>query len=498
MKNKLAKNTISSLIYQVCSVITGFILPRLILENYGSNVNGIVASVSQFLSVITFLELGVGAVVQSSLYKPLVEKDNVLISKIAVSANKFFRRIGEILLFYVLVLLFVFPHLVKSEFSPLYTATLIASISISSFAQYFFGVFDRLLLTADQKGYIQFNTQTLTLVANTVACFVLIKLGSSIQVVKLTTSLIFLIRPIFLRIYVNKHYPIDRKIKYVEEPVKQKWNGVSQHIAAMVLDHTDTIVLTLFSTLATVSVYSVYHTVVYGVKCLFLAMTNGIQAFLGELWAKGNKDEIKKAFEWTEWVFHNSIILIFGCTAVLILPFVKIYTNKITDTNYIQPLFAYLIVAAHASHCLRIPYHLIVRAAGKYKETQWSYIVSALLNIVVSIATVKLWGLIGVAIGTLVAMLYQTVWMAFYNARNLINVNVKSFLKLIFVDISILAVGICATVFIPMIGTGYLAWTLLAVEVFCVWLFVTTVVNTLLYRDKCKILLEYLKVKLRK
>ena len=62
---KLAYNTTTSLLLQLISIVSGFIVPRLILGTYGSNVNGLVNSVTQFLGVITLLDLGVGAVVQS-------------------------------------------------------------------------------------------------------------------------------------------------------------------------------------------------------------------------------------------------------------------------------------------------------------------------------------------------------------------------------------------------------------------------------------------------
>jgi hypothetical protein len=89
-KKLLIFNTLSSLIFQITTIICGFILPRLILQTFGSTTNGLVNSITQFLQIISFMELGVGAVVQSSLYKPLVDKDNKLISKITVSARRFF------------------------------------------------------------------------------------------------------------------------------------------------------------------------------------------------------------------------------------------------------------------------------------------------------------------------------------------------------------------------------------------------------------------------
>ena len=74
-ETKFKLNTISSLLLQFTTVVCGFILPRLILASFGSTINGLVSSISQFLSIIALLEMGVGAVMQSSLYKPLSEKD---------------------------------------------------------------------------------------------------------------------------------------------------------------------------------------------------------------------------------------------------------------------------------------------------------------------------------------------------------------------------------------------------------------------------------------
>ena len=48
----------------------------------------------------------------------------------------------------------------------------------------------------------------------------------------------------------------------------------------------------------------------------------------------------------------------------------QVYTAGINDANYIQPLFAVLLVLANAVHCLRMPYNLMILAGGHYKQTQ--------------------------------------------------------------------------------------------------------------------------------
>ena len=483
-KKRLLYNTVSSLVFQVVTIICGFIIPRLILNTYGSSVNGLVNSIVQFLGILAFLELGVGAVVQSALYKPLAEKKKDDVSKIISSANKFFRRLAKILLVYVIFLVIFYPMFAAKEFDYAYTATLIVAISISSFAQYYFGIVNRLLLTADQRGYIQYTAQTIAVIGNTIACYVLIALGCSIQIVKLTTSIIYLIQPFAIYLYVRSHYQINTKIKYDKEPIPQKWNGIAQHVAAVILDGTDTVVLTLLSTLANVSIYSVYHLVVKGVKQLFLSMTNGITSLIGELWAKQELDELNNTFGWTEWVIHTGTVFVFGVTAVLIVPFVRVYTLGVHDADYIQPLFAALIVAANAGHCLRLPYNIMILAAGHYKQTQSNYIVAAVLNVVVSILAVKAWGLVGVAIGTLIAMGYQTIWMAWYDSKNLIKWPFKNFVKQLLVDIGTVVVCSVASSIFSMGTVSYLGWFINAVEVAIIWLVLMIVINLVLYKDK--------------
>ena len=89
-KTKLMMNSTSSLIYQVITIVCGFILPRFFLSFYGSAVNGLVSSITQFLGFISLAECGVGAVVQSALYKPLAKNDMQEVNKIVVSADRFF------------------------------------------------------------------------------------------------------------------------------------------------------------------------------------------------------------------------------------------------------------------------------------------------------------------------------------------------------------------------------------------------------------------------
>ena len=486
MKKKLVLNTLISILLQITTVICGFILPRLMLEYYGSEVNGLVQSIAQFLGIISFLEMGVGQVIQSSLYEPISACDNIGVSKIVKSGSNYFRKIAVVMLIYITVLCLVYPYLFGNNYDYGFIVTLIIAMGVSSLTQYYFGLIDRILLSADQKGYIQFITQIVSNIVNVTVIAYLIYSGHTIHTVKWVSATVFLLGPAIIRLYINKNYKIDRKIKYSEEPVKQKWNGIAQHISNVVLEGTDVIILTVFSTLTNVSIYSVYYMVISGVRQLYTAATAGVQSMIGALWANKDKEKLETVFQKAEIVLHFSTVFLFSCIAHLIVPFIKVYTSGINDGNYIQPSFALVITLAYAIRCLRTPYNILVLAGGHYKQTQSCHIVSAILNIVVSVVAVKIWGLVGIAIGTLIAFSYQTIWMMIYNSKNLLKWPLRKMAKQLFADLLTTLLICTAAYWVKLNEISYFGWFVMAVTVAAIALIVTISVAFIFYGSELK------------
>ena len=485
-KKKLIINTLTSLIYQFVTIVVGFVLPRFYISNYGSSINGLMNSITHFLGFITLLNSGVGMVVQSALYKPLADKDKDYISRIILSSERFYKKIAYILVAYTAILIAVYPFKVLGKFPFPYTALLIGIISISSFAQYYFGITYRFLLNADQKSYVHLIIDCISTIINAILVIVFIKLGFQVHFVRLVTTIVFVGQVLSLRLYVKTHYQIDRKITLAEEPIKQKWNGFAQHIASVILTNTDTVVLTLFSTLDNVSVYGVYHMVVNGVKVLINSLTAGIQALFGNMLARNETQKLDETFSVVEWMMHTLVSLGFTLTGVLIIPFVKIYTSGVTDADYIAPVFAVVITVAQGVYCIRLPYNMVVLAAGHYKETQLSSFIEAGLNIIISILGVVKFGLVGVAIGTFVAMAYRTIYLAWYLRKNIMTRKFILFIKHIIVDlISAFYIVLISNLF-SISNYTYLSWSILALKLLLVGLILVLLINWLFYRKKKK------------
>lgn len=490
-KKKLLLNTVAGLLKQLVTVICGFILPRYMLLYYGSSVNGLISSITHFLSFISLLDMGVGTVIQANLYKPLADKNEEQISLIIKSSEKFFRRLAYIFIVYIIVLCFVFPSMVK--FGPWYTVSLLVIISISTLAQYLFGMTYQLLLNADQKSYVQLVLAIGTVILNTVFSIILMRMGVSVHMVKLMTAVVYVLRPLGQMVYVHKHYKIDKKIKIIEEPIKQKWNGFSQHLASVICQNIDVVILTMCSSLKNVSIYSVYYSITNGVEQIIMTAATGLEALFGNMIAKGEQEKLLKIFNAVEWIVHTGVTFVFTIAVITIVPFISVYTRGITDANYIAPLFGMLLVVAYGTECLRVPYFRVIKAAGHFKETQNGAFISAGLNIVITVTLVFKLGLVGVALGTLVAMLYHTCYFVWYLKKNILNRSVKYFVKYVITDIVVAVVSYWLTKNLTMSVESYLAWVMLAMEVTIIVLLVTAIVNVLIYREQVKNVFALLK-----
>ena len=265
-RKKFGLNTISNLIYQVVTLVCGFVLPKFVIPYFGSATNGLINSITQFLTIITLCECGIGAVVQSALYKPLADKDAQSTSKVIVAANRLFNKIMFLLGVYVAGLIVVYPFMIADEFEWLYTAGLILIMAVNFIAQHYLFLSYRLLLNADQLSYIQLLAHSVVLILNTVVTIVLIQIGASVHIVKLASAAVFFIQPFAVKFYVDKRYNINTKLKLDGEPLPQKWNGIAQHVASVVQQNVPTVVLTLFATLSDVSIYGVYFLIAHGIR----------------------------------------------------------------------------------------------------------------------------------------------------------------------------------------------------------------------------------------
>lgn len=421
------KNLITALILQIATIISGLILPRLIISTFGSEINGLISSITQFLSFISLLEGGLGAVVLAELYKPIIDNDESKIKNILNACQRFFTQLSIIFICYTIILGLIYAWVLRDKFDFKYTCLLVYILSFTTLVQYLFSITYKLLLQAEQKIYIVNLISTITIILNLVFSIILIYLFPDIHTIKLCSAVAFLIQPLCFKRFIEKKYIIKSCNKSNNYELRNRWNGFAQNLAHFVNLNTDIVVISIFLTLSDVSVYSVYLLPITALRSIVSSLTNSYQSALGKYFALGDTILLNRNFnKFNTFNIFISIVLFSTCM-LLINPFVSLYTSGIQDTNYYQPIFALIIVIANLLYCIREPYRYLILAAGKFKETNFGAIVEAVINIVISAILIRNYGLVGVALGTLVAILYRFIYFIYYFKNNILYKDVKKY-----------------------------------------------------------------------
>lgn len=477
-------NTITGMAHEVVTIICGLILPRLVLSHFGSSYNGITSSITQFLAAIALMKAGIGGVTRAALYKPLANGDTQQISSIVNTTERFMRKIAGIFLVLVGFFACIYPIWVEDEFSWLFAFSLILILSISTFAQYFFGITYQMVLHADQRQSSIYLLQIVTTILNTVIAAILIGQGCSIHVVKLASALIFGAHPLIINAYVRKKYKIDKKAPLNNALISQRWDAFGQQLAFFVHNGTDLMVLTIFSNLYEVSVYTVYNYALRSIREIIVKCVSGFEAAFGNMYAKREMRALEKNLKVYELVVFSMVSVAYAVTAVMIVPYAMLYTSGVNDVNYARPVFAMLVVAAGAFSCFRIPYKTITDAVGHFKQTRTGALVEAGLNIAISIVGVIYFGIVGVAFGTLVATIFRSVQYACYLSRNIIPRNIGYFVKhVVLCLLTIVLVYLCGEKFIlGNMDVTVISWVGSAIIVTIIAMFLTVVLNLLFFR----------------
>ena len=488
---KLAINTFCSLAQEFVSVICGFILPRLILASYGSKYNGLIASITQFLSCVVLLRAGIGGVTRAALYKPLAQEDHDSFCAIVNATDQYMKRIGLILAMLILGFATIYPVLVKNDFGWAFTFSLVLIIGASTFAESFFGITYLIVLQADQRLWVSSVMSIICTILNTVFASILILNHCSIHIVKIASAIVFVLYPIVLGSYVRKKYKIDKSVPPNYNTIAQRWDAFWQQIAIFVMYNTDIMLLTIFSNMLEVSVYSVYNMVMHGLKRVIVSFSGSQEAAFGDMIARREDDTLRQSVSAVENMMFSLCTIVYACTSLLILDFVTLYTNEITDVNYIRPVFAVIVVLANFFNGVRLPYQAVVEAAGHFKQTKKGAIFEPVLNIGLSIIFVTRYGLVGVAIGTLAATLFRTLQYSIYMSKHIVKRSVLITLNR--AAVSAVEWGLIAFIsnfFLNMSSMSYLQWIIKALILVIISSVIVIGGNYLTFRKDTVLLLK--------
>lgn len=427
---KFLKNSAVTAMYQIVVMITGFILPKVMLSIYGSRINGVISSITQFISYITLVEAGLSSATVYSLYRPLAERDYHQTNRVLVAAKNFYYKTGVLFVILITIGAFVYPYILKDNILS-YTETfvLVFILGFSGALDFFTLAKYSALLTADQKTYVISLCNIVQVILN---CLIVIGLsfcGTSIILVRLVALIAILVRSIVLWIYCRNHYRyLDFSVEPDNSSMDKRWDAMYQQLLKVVHNGSVVMIASALLSLVDVSIYAIYNTVIHGINSVLSIFTSGLAAGFGELIAKKEQKKLQNAFEDFEYLYLAVITIVYSVMMVCYLPFIKVYT-KGADTNYVIPILAVVLTLNGYFYNLKTPQGMIVISAGLYKETRWRSTIQCALEVGCGILFGFIGGLPGIVFGAIIANVYRCIDLLLFVPKYITGLPVWSTLK---------------------------------------------------------------------
>lgn len=482
---QFVKNTLATGLLQIITMISGFIIPKIMLVYFGSEVNGIVTSITQFIAYLTLLEAGLSGATVFSLYKPIAAGDTDAVNRILVAAKNLYYKTGHLFSCMVILCAAAYPffiHTGKLDYGELFC--LFCILGVNGVLEFYTLAKYRALLTADQKTYVISLASIAQVVLNVAIVAGLSLEGCSIVIVRGAAVLAIFARTYILWRYCRRRYRfLDFSVSPNNEAMKQRWDALYLQILGAIHQGAPILIATFCLSLLDVSVYAIYNLVILGLNSLLGIFMTGLTAGFGDLIAREEKAAFHKAFREFEFLYNITITIIYSTMLFVYLPFIGLYT-KGSDISYLYPIFAFLMTVNGYAYNIKNPFGMLVISAGKYKETRVPTSIQGAIELVGGIVLSLLWGLNGLVIGSILSNLYRDIEFLFFSPKHLTCEPALHTVKLWCVNIAIFCVAAIISFGLPDLSIERFSdWILFAVGTFLLCMLVVLSVNGLLFRQ---------------
>lgn len=487
---KYAKATFMTILFSilnsVSAVFFNFIYLNLFIQIYGSEINGLISTITQFVSMFSILEGGITTAAIVACYKPLREEDYATFNEILYSLRKVFNKIGMFFLVGVIVLGSIYMYNIKSPISYVESFVLLIICALTSVLSLCYLSRYNIVFQSSNKEYICSGISFVSKCITWIISIILIINHSNVIIVYVTNLLnVILCIIINRRIQIKKYPKVNYSYigNYDKKLIKGTKDVVFQKIANTIFTSTDLVLISLFISLSMASVYNLYNQIFYSIFILLTAFLQGPTHSFGQLATQDDYEELRQKFFLFQFVTMLISSIILTITASLVLSFISVYAKSFDGTNYLYPTLGMLFFLQYFTQIINRPFGMILNITGNFKTQNVQCMVAAIVNIVVSYVFIPWWGINSIILGSFVAT-FQILFMNLYYANKIIlKANYFNLIKNIVVNYILDIVLIYMITDIVKTCNTYIEWILVAIIVSIVICILILVVNLGLNRE---------------
>lgn len=488
MNKNIFKNAFTGFCGQFIILLLGLIVPRIIIVNYGSDANGVLSTITQIFTYMALLESGIGQAAKNLLYKPIKDKNTNEVSRIYCISQKYYKKITLFYFLGVMISSILVPFLLKSDLDFITISLICFFQGAAGALSFYFIQTQSIVLAVDGKSYINNTINLINQILSYIIKILMAIIGMNIAFIQFIYFIITILKVLFYKRYFKKHYGwLKKDIIVNDEKLKDRNAFIITEIAWTIFSSTDMIILSIFIGAKLSSVYSVYNMIFVSINALINSIYLSINYVLGTTY-HDDINKYKTLHDIFNSVFMSIIVVLMICTYLLIIPFIKLYTNGINDINYIYESLPLLFCLVQILSWSRYVSGNLTCLAGYAKLTSYISLIEAITNIILSIIFVKFYGIVGVLLATVIALPIKVIFCNYISDKKIMKRDCYNTIKILGCNYIIFTIAVIVIKYININITNYTTFLIYGFLAFVISSIITIGINYLCNKKMIDIL----------
>ncbi|MBR4494450.1 MAG: hypothetical protein IKP14_07035 [Clostridiales bacterium] len=430
---KTIRNSAVSVIAQICTVLLQYINRRVFVCFLDIEYLGYHSLFGSVFSLLSIAELGISSIFGFQLYKEIVNDNKDEIGKLMYIYKWMYRIVALTVLLLGVICYFFLPFFVKDASVDWDYLHIVYWLQLASVVFGYFLNYKRTLFIASQQEYKCVQVDLTVSAVIQVVQLVTLYLWRNYIIylcVQLSTSVI---SNIVISIKYNKSFPgLNKKYDVSMEYIKSRnmfadlRDVLIHRISYAIYGGVDNVVISAVCGVRMVALYGNYFVIQKGVmQILFYKLLDPVQATIGNIvYSDRSKEDLWAQFRMFD-VFSFFFATYIGIGFyVFFQPFIQVWMGK--EYLLSETFVALLSITLYFWAVWEIVYKYRC-VFGDYKQDRWMMVLSAVLNVAVSIPGAKMWGISGVQLGTLIAFFPIAYGRIRFVIKNYFNQSIKRF-----------------------------------------------------------------------
>lgn len=416
MKKKILLNSAVALLYQVVLIVFHFMERKAVLAFLGVELLGIISTMNSVIAVASLADAGLGTAIIFHLYQLLEEKNYDIINHYLCVYKRLYQCVGILVLFIALIVSPCLPTILSGIVVDWKIYSYFFLIAFNTAGSYFFA-YIRSLFMADRNEYVCKLSDS---VFNVVFCilriillcftanFYLYFIAKICQTVGTNLLLYYFGRTKYQWV---ENVPFDKKI--FQKLIPDFKNLFGGQLAAYVFNSTDDVIISAFISPLMVGMLSGYTIVTKSLRVFIASIFGSFGVYIGRSLVNTNQERHK-----VNEVFDTYLIAIYCLTAMAIVPQYVLLQGFVISVwgkeCVLSESLVILLLLDQYMYLVQDPCGVLLVADGKFHDSKIADMCAAVVNVVVSLALVFPFGINGVMIGTVLALLVKWILKSYY------------------------------------------------------------------------------------